>query len=268
MKICRFQHTGNVGYGLIEEVAGTSTITRSINRFPAGLNDFNAAAATSVALAEARLLAPTQPSKIVCVGRNYREHAKELNHEIPTSPLIFLKPPSSVIAPGEEIRRPHALSQRVDHEGELGVVIGRRCFGIREDEDVRPYILGYTCVNDVTARDLQNIDGQWTRAKGFDTFGPIGAEQAYIGDWGALSVVTRVNGVERQRARADTMVFAVPRLIAFISSVMTLEPGDVVATGTPSGTAALAAGDVVEVTIECSDGRVLSRVGNPVAAGE
>jgi 2-keto-4-pentenoate hydratase/2-oxohepta-3-ene-1,7-dioic acid hydratase in catechol pathway len=251
MKICRFQHTGNVGYGLIEEVAGTSTITRSINRFPAGLNDFNAAAATSVALAEARLLAPTQPSKIVCVGRNYREHAKELNHEIPTSPLIFLKPPSSVIAPGEEIRRPHALSQRVDHEGELGVVIGRRCFGIREDEDVRPYILGYTCVNDVTARDLQNIDGQWTRAKGFDTFCPIGPVIADgLDPWKGVRIETRLNGATRQSGTTADFIFPLDVILRFITSVMTLEPGDVIATGTPAGVGPMQPGDVVEVTVE------------------
>ncbi len=174
MKICRFQHASHVGYGLMEDSAGSSTITRMLDRLPAGLSDFDSAPATRISVGEVRLLSPTQPSKIVCVGRNYREHAKELNHEIPTSPLIFLKPPSAVIAHGDEIRRPHKLSQRVDHEGELGVVIGKRCHDLRDDEDVRPYILGYTCVNDVTARDLQNLDGQWTRAKGFDTFCPIG----------------------------------------------------------------------------------------------
>jgi 2-keto-4-pentenoate hydratase/2-oxohepta-3-ene-1,7-dioic acid hydratase in catechol pathway len=207
-----------------------------------------------------------RPSKIVGVGRNYAAHAAELGNDVPTSPLIFLKPPSSILSDGAPILLP-AESARVEFEGEIGIVIGSRVRRVSEREAARA-VRGVVAFNDVTARDIQKAEGQWTRAKGFDTFGPIGAEQAYIGDWGALSVVTRVNGIERQRARADTMVFAVPRLVAFISSVMTLEPGDVVATGTPAGTAALTAGDVVEVTIEGSDGRVLSRVGNPVAAGE
>ena len=169
---------------------------------------------------------PTQPSKIVCVGRNYREHAKELNHEIPTSPLIFLKPPSAVIANGEEIRRPHTLSQRVDHEGELGVVIGRRCYGLRDDEDVRSYILGYTCVNDVTARDLQNKDGQWTRAKGFDTFCPIGPVIADgLDPWKGVHIETRLNGQTRQSGTTADFIFPLDVIIRYIASVMTLGAG-------------------------------------------
>ena len=224
----------------------------ALDRFPAGLNDFNAAQRRlALRSAEARLLAPTQPSKIVCVGRNYREHAKELNHEIPTSPLIFLKPPSAVIAPGEQIRRPHTLSQRVDHEGELGVVIGRRCFGMREDEDVRPYILGYTCVNDVTARDLQNIDGQWTRAKGFDTFCPIGPVIADgLDPWKGVRIETRLNGETRQSGTTADFIFPLDVILRYITSVMTLEPGDVIATGTPAGVGPMQPGDVVEVTVE------------------
>jgi 2-keto-4-pentenoate hydratase/2-oxohepta-3-ene-1,7-dioic acid hydratase in catechol pathway len=207
-----------------------------------------------------------RPSKIVGVGRNYAAHAAELGNDVPKSPLIFLKPPSSVLADGAPILLP-SESARVEFEGEIGIVIGSKVRNVSERDAARA-VRGVVAFNDVTARDIQKAEGQWTRAKGFDTFAPVGIEQAYVGDWGALSVVTKVNGVERQRARADTMVFSIPRLVAFISSVMTLEPGDVVATGTPSGTAPLAAGDVVEVTVEGSDGRALSRVGNPVANRE
>jgi 2-keto-4-pentenoate hydratase/2-oxohepta-3-ene-1,7-dioic acid hydratase in catechol pathway len=207
-----------------------------------------------------------RPSKIIGIGRNYAAHAAELGNDVPTSPMIFLKPPSSVLADGAPIVLPPE-SQRVEFEGEIGIVIGARARRVSERDAVR-VVRGVVAFNDVTARDLQKADGQWTRAKGFDTFGPMGAEQAYVGDWSALSVVTRMNGIERQRARADLMVFSIPRLVAFVSSVMTLEPGDVIATGTPSGTAPLAAGDMVEVTIEGTDGRALSRVGNPVTGSE
>src|SRR6202000_3192647 len=163
-------------------------------------------------------------SKIVCVGRNYREHAKELNHEIPTSPLIFLKPSSAVIAPGDEIRPPAGLSQRADDEGEMGVVIGKRCHRLREDDDVRAYILGYTCVNDVTARDLQNQDGQWTRAKGFDTFCPIGpALAADLDPWRGVRVETRLNGEMRQSGTTADFIFPLDVILRYITSVMTLE---------------------------------------------
>lgn len=207
-----------------------------------------------------------RPSKIIGVGRNYAAHAAELGNDVPTSPLIFLKPPSSLLADGATIVLPPE-SSRVEFEGEIGIVIGSRTRRVAERDAARA-VRGVVAFNDVTARDIQKAEGQWTRAKGFDTFGPIGTEQAYVGDWGALSVVTRVNGIERQRARADTMVFSVPRLVAFISTIMTLEPGDLIATGTPSGTAALAPGDLVEVTVEGSDGRALSRVGNPVGTAE
>lgn len=250
MKICRFQHEGKARYGLIEEVAGASVITRLVDQLPAGQSDFDSAPVAQVPLSEARLLAPVQPTKIVCVGRNYREHAKELNHEIPTSPLIFLKPPSAVIANGDEIRRPHTLSQRVDHEGELGVVIGRRCYALREDEDVRSYILGYTCVNDVTARDLQNQDGQWTRAKGFDTFCPVGPVIVDgIDPWKGVHLETRLNGQVRQSGTTADFIFPLDVIVRYIASVMTLEPGDLIATGTPAGVGPMKAGDVVEVTI-------------------
>ena len=203
-----------------------------------------------LALEEARLLAPIAPSKIICVGRNYREHAKELGNEIPTKILIFSKPPSSVIGHGEVVRRPK-LSERVDHEGELGVVIGKRCHKIPDTEDVRPYIHGYTCVNDVTARDLQKQDDQWTRAKGFDTFCPVGPViESELNPWAGVGVTCRVNGEVRQQGSTKDFIFPIGDVIRYIANVMTLVPGDLIATGTPAGVSALNAGDVVEVEVE------------------
>jgi 2-keto-4-pentenoate hydratase/2-oxohepta-3-ene-1,7-dioic acid hydratase in catechol pathway len=198
-----------------------------------------------------------RPGKIVCVGRNYRDHAKELGNEVPKEPLIFLKPPSSVVRDGEDIILP-GTSRQVEFEGEIGVVIARRLSGASE-EDAAGGIRSLIAVNDVTARDLQKSDGQWTRAKGFDTFCPLGEESSSVPDLGALSVVTRVNGATRQTGNSSEMVFSIPFLLAYISRIMTLEPGDLVATGTPSGVGALAPGDVVEVEITG-----LSRVSNPV----
>jgi 2-keto-4-pentenoate hydratase/2-oxohepta-3-ene-1,7-dioic acid hydratase in catechol pathway len=198
-----------------------------------------------------------RPGKIVCVGRNYREHAKELGNEVPKEPLIFLKPPSSVIWEGDAIRLP-AASSRVEHEGEIGVVVGKTLTRVSEGDALRG-IRAIIAVNDVTARDLQKTDGQWTRAKGFDTFCPLGEESSKLPDLDSLSVVTRVNGVERQRGKSSEMVFSIPSLLAYISRIMTLEPGDLVATGTPSGVGPLAPGDVVEVEIPG-----VSRVSNPV----
>jgi 2-keto-4-pentenoate hydratase/2-oxohepta-3-ene-1,7-dioic acid hydratase in catechol pathway len=207
-----------------------------------------------------------RPSKIVCIGRNYRAHAAEMGNDVPAEPLIFLKPPSSVIADGEPIRLP-ALSGQVEYEGEIAVVMGARASHVTERE-AEGLVRGVAAFNDVTARDLQRRDSQWTRAKGFDTFAPVGAEYARTEDWGVLTVITRVNGVERQRAQAGLMVFAIPKLIAFISSIMTLEPGDLIATGTPAGVGRLTSGDTVEVEIQGPDTRTVSRVGNPVVAGE
>ncbi|MFN3741791.1 MAG: fumarylacetoacetate hydrolase family protein [Anaerolineales bacterium] len=208
-------------------------------------------------LDEVRLLAPMTPSKIICVGRNYVEHAKEHGAEVPKIPLIFLKPPSAILNPGEAIVLP-PQSQQVEHEAELVVVIGRRGRNILAEE-AKNYILGYTLGNDVTARDLQRSDGQWTRAKGFDTFCPFGPWVDTEFDASDAMITCRVNGQLRQMASTREMVFPVPTLIAFISSVMTLEPGDLIFTGTPAGVGPLNAGDVVEVSIEG-----LGRLQNPV----
>ena len=199
----------------------------------------------------------SRPGKIVCVGRNYREHAKELGNEVPKEPLIFLKPPSSIIREGEAIVLP-AASKQVEYEGEIGVVVGRTLTRASE-ADAGKAIKSIVAVNDVTARDLQKTDSQWTRAKGFDTFLPLGEESSKLPDLDSLTVVTRVNGVERQRGKSSEMVFSIPSLLAYISHIMTLEPGDVVATGTPSGVGPLVPGDVVEIEIAG-----ISRVTNPV----
>ena len=198
-----------------------------------------------------------KPGKIVCIGRNYREHAKELGNEVPAEPLFFLKPSTSVIADGEPIVLP-PQSERVEFEGEIGIVIGARLKNASEAEAAEA-IRGIVALNDVTARDLQKKDSQWTRAKGFDSFCPIGGMNAEVGDINSLTVITRVNGVERQRASANEMVFTIPMLLSYVSHVMTLEPGDIVATGTPAGVSPLSDGDVVEVEIEG-----VSKVSNPV----
>ena len=197
--------------------------------------------------AGARLLAPALPTKIVCVGRNYRAHARELGHEAPTEPLLFFKPPSSLAGPGDAIHLP-AASARVDHEAELGVIIGRRCWRASE-ADALSFVAGYTCVNDVTARDLQKKDGQWARAKGFDSFCPSGPYLVTDLDPQSLSIRCRVNGELRQEGHTRDMIFPVAALIAYISAIMTLEPGDLLATGTPEGVGPLTHGDVVEVDI-------------------
>ncbi|MEX2180253.1 MAG: fumarylacetoacetate hydrolase family protein [Gemmatimonadaceae bacterium] len=196
-------------------------------------------------------------TKIVCVGRNYVEHARELGNEVPREPLIFLKPPSSLIGDGQPIRLP-AVSKHVEYEGEIGVVIGTRLAQAGERE-ARAAILAIAAVNDVTARDLQKSDSQWTRAKGFDTFCPVGPPGEVPNDLAALQVLTRVNGVERQRGSASQMAFSIPMLLSYISNVMTLEPGDLVCTGTPAGVGTLQPGDVVEVEVPG-----VSLVRNPV----
>lgn len=201
-----------------------------------------------------------RPGKIVCIGRNYAEHARELGNDVPDRPLLFLKPPSSVIGDGEEIRLPPD-SARVEHEAEIALVIGRRCRHVSESEALA-VVAAYAPLNDVTARDLQRLDVQFTRAKGYDTFCPVGAGIPADGvDWRELEITCRVDGSERQRSRGSTMIFGVPALIAYVTRVMTLEPGDLIATGTPAGVGPLNAGCTVEVSLEGH-----STVRNPVVA--
>ncbi|MFB3915861.1 MAG: fumarylacetoacetate hydrolase family protein [Terriglobales bacterium] len=253
MKYCRFELNSEHHYGLIEPVAGREVITRLLLLPPGSeerLDELPTRRIDHIPLSEAHLLAATLPSKIVCIGRNYLEHAKELDNTIPTEILIFLKPPSAVIGPGKQIRRPKD-SERVDYEGELGVVIGKRCRHVRDDADVREYIRGYTCVNDVTARDLQRRDGQWTRAKGFDTFCPVGpVVNDELDPWAGVTVESRVNGQLKQHGVTTEFIFSLDAIIRYISRVMTLFPGDLIATGTPAGVGPLEAGDVVEISVE------------------
>ncbi|MBI2831975.1 MAG: fumarylacetoacetate hydrolase family protein [Chloroflexi bacterium] len=197
---------------------------------------------------EVKLLAPCAPSKLVCLGLNYHKHAEEFNQQIPSVPLIFLKPSTSVIGPDEEIVLPY-LTARIDYEGELGAVIGKRAKNVPQ-EKVRDYILGYTCVNDVTERHAQKEDVQWTRSKSFDTFAPIGPWIETDVEPDDLEIQTRLNGELRQSARTSDLIFSVPKVVSFISSIMTLLPGDVIPTGTPSGIGRIKPDDVVEVCIE------------------
>ena len=250
MRYCRFVHRVEAKYGLIETENTRDFIVRAIATMPQDYNTFAGAEPLHLPLAEAELLASVVPTKIVCVGRNYIAHAKELGHEVPTSPLIFMKPNSAIIAPRAEIKRPAKLSQRVDYEGELGVIIGRECRHIPKDHDVRTYIHGYTIVNDVTARDLQNKDGQWTRAKGFDTFCPVGPiVNDALDPWAGVEVETRVNGAVKQHGNTTNFIFALDVIVRYIADVMTLFPGDLIATGTPEGVGPIVAGDVVEVSV-------------------
>jgi 2-keto-4-pentenoate hydratase/2-oxohepta-3-ene-1,7-dioic acid hydratase in catechol pathway len=203
-----------------------------------------------------------RPSKIVCVGRNYLEHARELGNDVPAEPLIFLKPPSSLIDGGESIILP-PQSEQVEFEGEIGIVVGRRLRHASEDEGVSA-IAAIVAINDVTARDLQRKDSQWTRAKGFDTFCAVGRPRVgalSAAELATLEVVTRVNGKQRQHGRSADMAFPIPFLVSYISQIMTLEPGDLIATGTPAGVGKLAPGDIVEVEVPG-----MSMVSNPVAA--
>ena len=198
------------------------------------------------------------PSKIICVGRNYREHAKEMGNEVPVEPLLFLKPPSSLIGDGETIILPTHMSSQVEFEGEIGLVIGERLKDVSEEEGARG-IAGVLALNDVTARDLQRKDSQWFRAKGFDTFCAVGPLFTETVDFAQIEVVTRLNGTERQRAKGSDMVFPVPFLVSYISRIVTLLPGDLIATGTPSGVGPLKKGDSIEIELVG-----LSRVRNTV----
>jgi 2-keto-4-pentenoate hydratase/2-oxohepta-3-ene-1,7-dioic acid hydratase in catechol pathway len=203
----------------------------------------------TLALDGAPLLAPVTPSKIVAIGLNYRDHAEERGKPIPEEPLVFLKPPTALIGPGAAIRRP-AGAGRVDHEAEMGIVIARTAHDLTSPEEAAGFILGAVCANDVTARDLQARDVQFTRAKGFDTFCPVGPCLATGLDLGRLQVTGRVNGTVRQQSTTEKLIFPAPYLVWFVSRVMTLLPGDMICTGTPAGIGPLLAGDVVEVEVE------------------
>jgi 2-keto-4-pentenoate hydratase/2-oxohepta-3-ene-1,7-dioic acid hydratase in catechol pathway len=240
MRIVRIEHNGRERFGRV--VDGRDIELWSDAPWAGGQ-----AEAERTALSGARLLAPVTPSKIACVGRNYAAHAKELGNDVPTEPLLFLKPPSALLAPEAAILVPPA-SQRVEHEAEIGIVLGKRLQRATAAE-AGAAIFGITCVNDVTARDLQRKDVQFTRAKSFDTFCPVGPWIETKWDATALSVRCRVNGELRQDGHADQMIFPIAALLAFISHVMTLEPGDLVSTGTPSGVGPLVANDTVEVEI-------------------
>jgi 2-keto-4-pentenoate hydratase/2-oxohepta-3-ene-1,7-dioic acid hydratase in catechol pathway len=254
MRYCRFQFNGQAHYGLVESVAGRDSIVRILLTPPedadGDMESLRTRKIEAIPLEEAALLAPVRPSKIVCMGRNYRDHATELGNEVPVEPLIFLKLPSSLLPPGGTIRRPK-ISQRVDFEGELGVVMAKSCYQPPADADIRQYILGYTCVNDVTMRDLQKKDGQWTRAKGFDTSCPVGPLVTdEIDPWTGVGVETRVNGQIRQQGNTRDFLFSLDTVIRYITQTITLVPGDLIPTGTPAGVGPLVAGDVVDVTVE------------------
>lgn len=251
MKYCRFQTTAGPQYGEVVDRSGSPWIERLLPPFPEDpWTQLSTEPFTPVELASVPLLAPVVPSKIVCIGRNYREHAAELGNEVPKEPLLFLKTPSSVIANGEPIVIP-TQSQRIDFEGELAIVIGKRASRIRPSEDVSPYIRGYTIVNDVTARDLQKSDGQWSRAKGFDTFCPMGPIVTDDVDPAAgLTVETRLNGEVKQHGTTLDLIFDIPTLLRHITAAITLLPGDVIPTGTPAGVAPMKAGDRVEVSVQ------------------
>lgn len=254
MRYCRFQSNGQAQYGLVESVAGRDAIVRILLTAPeeadGDMESLRTRKIEAIPMEQAVLLPPVRPSKIVCIGRNYREHAAELGHEVPTEPLLFLKATSALLAPGGVVRRPK-ISQRVDHEGELGIIIGKTCYQPPADADIRQFILGYTCVNDVTARDLQTKDGQWSRAKGFDTFCPVGPIVTdEIDPWAGIGVETRVNGAVRQQGNTRDLIFTLDVVIRHIAQAMTLFPGDLIPSGTPSGVGPVVAGDNMEVTVE------------------
>jgi 2-keto-4-pentenoate hydratase/2-oxohepta-3-ene-1,7-dioic acid hydratase in catechol pathway len=272
MRIARFALEDEVRYGLVqdEDVQGVDDATggeragqgRANGERPAGLSVAEIAGhpfgpgpenvrltGARYSVDDVRLLAPILPSKIVAVGRNYAEHAKELGNEPPAEPLIFLKPSTAVIGPGDPITRPATLSKRVDYEGELAIVFGRLCRDVPEAR-VPEVIFGYTCANDVTARDLQARDGQWTRAKGFDTFCPLGPWIETNLDAADVHLTTTVNGEIKQDSRTSVLIHGIATLVSYVTAVMTILPGDVLLTGTPAGVGPLVAGDSVSVSIE------------------
>nr|WP_189178796.1 fumarylacetoacetate hydrolase family protein [Microbispora rosea] len=255
MRIARFSMGDQVAFGVVEE--GGQVIAR-ISGHPFGGVEFTG---ERFPLAEVRLVAPMLPSKIIAIGKNYADHAREMGGEPPAEPVVFLKPSTSVIGPSEAIAYPAKLSERVDYEGELAVVIGRLCRDVPA-ERAGEVIFGYTCANDVTARDLQAKDGQWSRAKGFDTFCPLGPWIETQLDPADLAITTTLNGEVRQSARTSLLLHDIPALIAYVSAVMTLLPGDVILTGTPAGVGPMSVGDEVGVTIEgigTLTNRVISR---------
>jgi 2-keto-4-pentenoate hydratase/2-oxohepta-3-ene-1,7-dioic acid hydratase in catechol pathway len=250
MKYCRFQTPEGPQYGEIALRDGVLWIERALSPFEEDpwtrpvIAPFR-----PMRLDAVNLLAPVVPRKIVCIGRNYKDHAAELGNDVPKEPLLFLKAPSAIIGPGEAIRIP-PQSQRVDFEGELAVVIGKTASRVGADEAVKPYIRGYTIVNDVTARDLQKSDGQWSRAKGFDTFCPIGPLVTdEIDPADGVGVETRLKGILKQHGNTRDLIFTVNSLIRYITAAMTLYPGDVIPTGTPAGVGPMQSGDRVEVSI-------------------
>jgi 2-keto-4-pentenoate hydratase/2-oxohepta-3-ene-1,7-dioic acid hydratase in catechol pathway len=263
MKYCRFSTPEGPQFGLVEKLNGADHITQTAPGVE--LPDFKQALKIAPQpLASATLLEPVAPSKIVCVGRNYAEHAKEFGNEVPPDLIIFLKPPTSLLAPGANIVRPAKLSQRVDFEGELAAVIGKTCHKLADHADVKPYIAGYTCSNDVTARDLQRKDGQWTRGKSFDTFCPVGpVVSTEVDPWAGVAVETRVNDVVHQSGNTTQFIFSMDVIIRFIAQVMTLLPGDLIMTGTPAGVGSLVAGDRVSVSIQG-----IGTLTNPVVDGD
>jgi 2-keto-4-pentenoate hydratase/2-oxohepta-3-ene-1,7-dioic acid hydratase in catechol pathway len=265
MKYCRFLLDDQPHYGVVEDrntESHTESHTESwivdLARAPKEDFQFRLIHGRSTSwrfsiepmpLSAAELLAPVTPSKIVCVGRNYRDHAKELGNDIPTEPLLFFKPPSSLLKPGGVVRLPSA-SSRVDFEGELAMVVGCHAHKLKPDHDWRAVIRGFTLANDITARDLQKTDSQWTRAKGFDTFCPVGPMVSdEIDPEAGVTIETRVNGELRQHGSTLDFIFTIPQLLAYISAAITLEPGDLILTGTPAGVGPLVAGDSVEVFI-------------------
>jgi 2-keto-4-pentenoate hydratase/2-oxohepta-3-ene-1,7-dioic acid hydratase in catechol pathway len=260
MKYCRFLLDNQPHYGAVEERNGELWIVDLINAPEEDLAyhlahsrsaalDVASLAFEPLPLSAASLLAPVTPTKIICVGRNYRDHAKELGNEVPTEPLLFFKPPSSLLAPSGVVRMP-AVSSRVDFEGELALIIGARVTKFPPGDDWRSVVRGYTLANDVTARDLQKKDGQWTRAKGFDTFCPVGPIVSDELDPSTeLTLETRVNGELRQHGSTLDFIFGIPELLTYITAAITLEPGDLLLTGTPAGVGPLAPGDHVEVSI-------------------
>jgi len=254
MKYCRLLINNEPQFALVETEGSTGRelITRVFKSDAcARIPDEDAVSKRidPIPLADASLLTPVLPSKIVCVGRNYKAHAAELGNPIPEQPLVFFKPPSSLADPGADIRLPK-LSETVHYEGELAVVIGKGCYKVSEGEDVREYILGYTILNDVTARDLQKKENQWARAKGFDTFTPVGPVVVDgLDAWAGIELETRINGEVRQHGTTADFIFPLDVIIRHITAAMTLVPGDVIATGTPEGVGELHPGDVVEISV-------------------